>query len=78
MRHDPDDFLSDALPEIFSDTESKLFVSKTMRELLFEGYEDGILQFAKRLGYPVPSERFGWLHGVSACCRPDLPGAAAS
>ncbi|XP_075545745.1 protein croquemort-like isoform X2 [Dermacentor variabilis] len=63
VRHAPDDFFSDALPEIFSDTESKLFVSKTMRELLFEGYEDSILQFAKRLGYPVPSERFGWLHG---------------
>ncbi|XP_075731602.1 protein croquemort-like isoform X2 [Rhipicephalus microplus] len=59
----PDEFFKDAVVGIFDQMESKLLVSKSMRELLFEGYEDGILKFAKSMDFPVPSERFGWLHG---------------
>ncbi|KAL1443050.1 hypothetical protein MTO96_000939 [Rhipicephalus appendiculatus] len=63
VRYAPDEFFREAVTEIFDQTESKLLVSKPMRELLFDGYEDGIFKFAKSMGFPVPSERFGWLHG---------------
>lgn len=63
VRFAPDEFFREAVTEIFHDTESQLLVSKPMRALLFEGYEDGIFKFVKSMGFPVPSERFGWLHG---------------
>ncbi|XP_077517685.1 protein croquemort-like isoform X1 [Amblyomma americanum] len=63
VRDAPDEFFKEAVTEIFSETESKLFISKSMRELLFEGYEEPIFRIAKSMNFPVPSDRFGWLLG---------------
>ncbi|CAN7998566.1 unnamed protein product [Ixodes hexagonus] len=63
VRFDPDDdpFFKDAVSEILSDTQSSFFVRRSMRELLFEGYEDAILGMVKSIGIEVPSSKFGWL-----------------
>ncbi|KAL1463108.1 hypothetical protein WDU94_014895 [Cyamophila willieti] len=46
-------------------SEKKLYIKKTVKELLFEGYEDGILDLLKQLEpfihMPVES-RFGWFY----------------
>lgn len=50
---------------------SDIYVQKTVRELLFEGYEDTILATANAI--PFLSEgkvdRFGWFYGVSMKLR---------
>lgn len=46
-------------------TEKKLYIRKTVRELLFEGYEDDVLELMKKLDklLPMPVEsRFGWFY----------------
>lgn len=45
-------------------------VTKTAGEMLFEGYEDPLLDLAKSLpssatGGAPPVDRFGWFYGVS-------------
>lgn len=46
-------------------TEKKLYIKKTVRELLFDGYEDGVLDLLKELEglvkIPIQS-RFGWFY----------------
>lgn len=45
-----------------------LVVTKTARELLFEGYTDEFLEFALRLNismFDIPFDKFGWFYGVS-------------
>lgn len=39
----------------------KIVVTKTVKELLFDGYDDKLLDFLKTLKrYPIPFKKFGW------------------
>ncbi|XP_011300459.1 protein croquemort isoform X2 [Fopius arisanus] len=41
-----------------------LTVTKTVRELLFDGYEDDLINFAKKYDIPgIPWDKFGWFYG---------------
>lgn len=47
-----------------------MYIQKTANQLLFEGYEDPIINLSNKL--PIPEEegtkkttRFGWFYGVS-------------
>lgn len=47
----------------------QIFVTKTAGEILFDGYEDPLLDMAKSLpssatGGAPPVDRFGWFYGV--------------
>ncbi|KAG0419214.1 hypothetical protein HPB47_004270, partial [Ixodes persulcatus] len=55
------EFYKEAVSEIFEAKESTFFVRRTMRELLFDGYDEPILTSAQSLGIEVPSTKFGWL-----------------
>ncbi|EEC18534.1 cd36 antigen, putative, partial [Ixodes scapularis] len=57
------EFFKEAVSEIFVAKNSTFFVRRTMRELLFDGYDEPILTAAKSLGIEVPSTKFGWLLG---------------
>lgn len=42
-----------------------LTVTKTVRELLFDGYEDRMLQWATKMNKSlVPFDKFGWFYEV--------------
>lgn len=50
---------------------SKIYVTKTARQLLFEGYEDiflGLSQLAGIFSSEKVDERFGWFYNVSLRC----------
>lgn len=48
------------------------FVTKEARELLFDGYEDDLIEMANGMAkfgafnLKVPYDRFGWFYGVSS------------
>lgn len=48
------------------------FVTKDAREMLFEGYEDDLINMAQEISnygpikLNIPYDRFGWLYGVSS------------
>lgn len=48
---------------INEETNSTLFNRHTVRELLFEGYEEIILEAAKQLFPKTPYTKFGWFYG---------------
>lgn len=47
------------------------FITKDARELLFEGYEDDLINMAQEISrfgafeLNIPYDRFGWMYGVS-------------
>lgn len=46
----------------------ELFITRPVRELLFEGYSDSMLGLAKSFqvfGGPVKYDKFGWFYKVS-------------
>lgn len=50
--------------------EGSLTTTHTVNELLFEGYDDKLLQLAKKLNitsFQIPFDKFGWFYGVSWC-----------
>lgn len=52
-----------AINFIINKHNSKLFIIKTVRELLFDGYEDSLLTFIKKINstaFDVPFDQFGW------------------
>lgn len=46
----------------FGKEKTKAFTSKTVAELLFQGYNDPILHYAKKFGFKVPYDKFGWFY----------------
>lgn len=48
----------------------KNYIIKTVDELLFTGYQDGMIDFAKKMpmfdSAEVPFDRFGWFYTVSS------------
>lgn len=50
------------------DKQEKLFITKSARELLFDGYEDELLDLFKELNVSsinIPFKKFGWFVEVS-------------
>lgn len=44
-------------------TGSRLVPHHTVAELLFEGYEDPLITESRKIGMPVPFDKFGWFYG---------------
>eukprot|EP00095_Tigriopus_kingsejongensis_P012252 maker-scaffold472_size162276-snap-gene-0.29 protein:Tk12252 transcript:maker-scaffold472_size162276-snap-gene-0.29-mRNA-1 annotation:"hypothetical protein DAPPUDRAFT_303163" len=57
-------FMQWGLSSTFDNIGSQLFIKKTVRELLFEGYEDTLLALADWFGQEssIPLDRFGWFY----------------
>lgn len=56
----------------FEDKGETLAVTKTVQELLFDGYEDPLIDIALKLnisGLNLPFKRFGWFVDVSRHIR---------
>lgn len=46
--------------------DQKLIITKTVNELLFEGYDDKMLDIARRFNVTqIPFSKFGWFFSVS-------------
>lgn len=44
-------------------TGSHLIPSHTVGQLLFEGYEDPLITESRKIGMPIPFDKFGWFYG---------------
>ncbi|GIY53884.1 hypothetical protein CDAR_87022 [Caerostris darwini] len=56
-----EDMVFFTLEEIFAQLNTSWFVEKKVRELLFEGYDDQLMQIAKRFMH-LPYDKFGWFY----------------
>ncbi|GFQ69286.1 protein croquemort [Trichonephila clavata] len=56
-----EDLVFFALEEIFSSLNCTWFIQKPVRELLFEGYDDKLMQIAKTFMH-LPYDKFGWFY----------------
>lgn len=61
-----DSFFISGIDSILEFAKSTLFVTKPVRDLLFEGYQEKILDTAKDIGIVVPYDKFGWFYPVSS------------
>lgn len=44
----------------------QLIITKSVNELLFEGYEDTILKIAQKINFTeIPFTKFAWFYGVN-------------
>lgn len=53
---------------LLEEKHTKLYVSKTVRELIFEGYDDPLMDLVQKLNitaFKVPFKKFGWFVEVS-------------
>ncbi|GFV37267.1 protein croquemort [Trichonephila clavipes] len=57
-----DSFFISGIDAILEHTRSTLFVTKSVGNLLFDGYEEEILFVAKDIGIEVPYDKFGWFY----------------
>ena len=60
-------FMEWGVSDMLSTLEAKIFVRKTVGELLFDGYEDQIMDIGSALGLgqgDVVLEKFGWFYKV--------------
>ena len=57
------------LSSVIDSLEAKVFINRTVGELLFEGYEDPLLSLADwvgdEIGTVMPTDRFGWFYKVN-------------
>lgn len=55
--------------EMVNEVNTTVFVSKSVREFLFDGYDDPLLDAAQVLKHlvnvTIPFDKFGWFYGVS-------------
>lgn len=57
---------------LLEEKHTKLYVSKSVGDLLFDGYDDPLIDLAKKLNisaFNVPFKRFGWFVDVSFTIR---------
>ena len=51
--------------------QAKLFINKTIGELMFEGYEDELITigdaFTEEKDKVIPMDKFGWFYKVKTC-----------
>lgn len=54
-----------------STIEAGVFIERSVRELLFEGYQDTLLAIAEMVGQQadIPLDRFGWFYKVRISCN---------
>lgn len=46
--------------------DQKLIITKTVNELLFEGYDDAMLKIARKMNFTkIPFSKFAWFYGVN-------------
>ena len=60
-------FMEWGVSDMLSSMEAEIFVRKTVGELLFEGYEDKIIDIGSALGHgpgDVVLDKFGWFYKV--------------
>lgn len=46
----------------------KLVITKSVRELLFDGYKDPLIDLIRKMnntGFQIPFDKFGWFYAVS-------------
>lgn len=48
---------------LITENEAQLFPKHTVRELLFDGYADDLIDAGQDLGFNVPYDKFGWYYG---------------
>ena len=62
------------LDATFSAIEAQLFVNKTVKDLLFDGYEDTLLSIAQMAGAKsrTPLDKFGWFYKVRISCHASM------
>ncbi|XP_022240630.1 protein croquemort-like [Limulus polyphemus] len=61
-RYAPEIFYRYAIDQMLNLTHSSWFVGKPVRQLLFEGYNDSLIDESRSLS-PLPHEKFGWFYG---------------
>ncbi|XP_037070531.1 protein croquemort-like [Pollicipes pollicipes] len=64
---DLNDFMKVMFNEMVNSVDTKPFVTRTVREFLFDGYDDPLLDAASVLKYlvniSIPFDKFGWFYG---------------
>lgn len=58
-------FARKAIDLLLQENEHSLAIERTVRQLLFDGYEDDLLKLAKKLnisGLNIPFDKFGWFY----------------
>ncbi|OAD62418.1 Protein croquemort, partial [Eufriesea mexicana] len=57
-------FLRDVVDKMMKAIRQKLIITKTVNELLFEGYDDLMLKLARKMNVTeIPFPKFGWFYG---------------
>lgn len=60
-------FLRDIADRVMRAIGQQLVITKTVNELLFEGYDDVMLKIARKLNLTkIPMDKFGWFYEVSS------------
>lgn len=60
-----------AVSAVLKKYKQEVFITKTARELLFEGYQDDLIYITYHMSHllpfklKVPVDRFGWMYDVS-------------
>lgn len=63
MKQRDSKFIYFAVNKMIALTGSKLIPKHTVSQLLFEGYEDPLITESRKIGMPVPFDKFGWFYG---------------
>ena len=65
-----DYFMAWGISSTLSTIEAGVFIERSVRELLFEGYQDTLLAIAEMVGQKsdIPLDRFGWFYKVGQGC----------
>ena len=70
MIKDMDYFMKVMFNEMVNNVDTQIFVTKTATELLFDGYDDPLLDAAAVIKYlvniSIPFDKFGWFYSVSS------------
>lgn len=57
-------FIRDLVDRIMKAIDQKLIITKTVNELLFEGYDDPMLKIARKMNFTkIPFSKFAWFYG---------------
>ena len=58
--------------EMVNNIDTQIFITKTVTQLLFDGYDDPLLDAASVIKYlvniSIPFDKFGWFYSVSDLC----------
>ena len=64
-----DYFMKVMFNEMVNNVDTQIFVTKTVKQLLFDGYDDPLLDAAAVIKYlvniSIPFDKFGWFYSVS-------------